>query len=436
MRLVVNNTTLADRVMSPLLLSDTHGPADAIVVAGAGLIGNCEGNLNALRRTILAAHLWRQGRAPIIVFTGGPPEGLSCPVGKVMADLAVELGVPVERIRIERVSRSTHENAELSAPLLHVEGIQRVLLVTDRLHMRRFSGAFAHRGFEIGRASVPVYAGHRDNVDMLFQGLREYVALAYYGGRGWLSKAPAELPARAGAGRSDVQFAVNAISGADVMQSSAEQDVRRPIVILGASYAGGWKPSSLAGHPVINKGVQGQQSFELLARFEQDVVAARPQAVIIWGFINDIFRTPRENVDAALTRAQGSSEQMIALARKNGIEPILATEVTVRPLDTWSELIGSWVGWVMGKESYQVWVNRHVGRGNEWLRATAKREGLLLLDLQPVLADSTGMRRKEFASEDGSHITPAGYAALDAYSRPILERHFAKMAQTPAGTGR
>jgi hypothetical protein len=36
------------------------------------------------------------------------------------------------------------------------------------------------------------------------------------------------------------------------------------------------------------------------------------------------------------------------------------------------------------------------------------------------------VRRKAYAKEDGSHITPEGYAALDAYARPLLEQHFAR----------
>ena len=186
--IAINNTALADVLMVPLLVTDTTESADALVVAGAGLIGHCELNLNGLRRTILAAQLWHQRRAPVIMFTGGTPQGQPCAVAEVMARLAQELGVPAERIRLETQSRSTHTNASLSAPLLKAEGADHLLLVTDRLHMRRFAGAFAREGFRIGRASVPVYAGHRDNVDMLLHGFREYAAIAYYKARGWLSE--------------------------------------------------------------------------------------------------------------------------------------------------------------------------------------------------------------------------------------------------------
>jgi hypothetical protein len=103
---------------------------------------------------------------------------------------------------------------------------------------------------------------------------------------------------------------------------------------------------------------------------------------------------------------------------------VLATEVTIAPQPGWSETIGSWIGWAMGKESYQAKINRQVIETNAWLKELATRERLLLLDLQPVLAGKDGMRRAEFAKEDGSHITPAGYEALTKYALPILNQRF------------
>ena len=74
----------------------------------------------------------------------------------------------------------------------------------------------------------------------------------------------------------------------------------------------------------------GQQTFELAARFDADVASVRPRAVIVWGFINDVFRAPPGQVDAAIARARRSTEEIVGKARQAGIEPILATEVTLR----------------------------------------------------------------------------------------------------------
>ena len=74
-RWAINRTTVADMLVAPLVLADTNGRADAIVVLGAGTVGRCVANNNALRRAILAAHLWRAGRAPVVLVTGGAPRG-------------------------------------------------------------------------------------------------------------------------------------------------------------------------------------------------------------------------------------------------------------------------------------------------------------------------------------------------------------------------
>jgi acyl-CoA thioesterase-1 len=195
-----------------------------------------------------------------------------------------------------------------------------------------------------------------------------------------------------------------------------------PIVVLGASYAAGWKLESIGGVPVINHGVAGQQSFEMLARFDSDVVPERPRAVILWGFINDIFRAPWDHVEPARARVRESYVEMIARARRHGIEPILATEVTVRPRTGSSmERVRAVIGAMWGKEGYQDRINSHVLALNRWIVETGARERLLVLQFQPVLCEAQGRRRPAFAQPDGSHITPAGYDALTSYATPILE---------------
>jgi uncharacterized SAM-binding protein YcdF (DUF218 family)/lysophospholipase L1-like esterase len=430
---IILYTHLADYAVGPLLSTATTGDADAIVVAGAGVTGPCVPNNYAVRRAMLAARLWRQGRAPFILFTGGHEPSLDCPISDVMGGLASELGVPPDRIQTERASRNTHENAVLSAPILRAQGVKRIILVTDRLHMWRCGAVFEQQGFVVERAPVPVYESHTDNLSMLRAGLREYLALGYYWKQGWLAS-PIE-PRRASGGAPVLELA-RATDGADAglivpvayrtsdMSQSAPQGARHQVVILGASYAAGWNPI-VPGVTIVNKGVAGQETFALRDRFARDVVELSPRAVIIWGFVNDVFRAPRPQIASRLDRTRANLREMIAQARAKGIEPILATEVTVRPPLAMSETITSWIGWMLGKESYQDYVNGHVAAVNQWIRDLARDEHLLLLDLQPVLADGSGVRKREFSKDDGSHISPAGYAALSAYAQPRLAAHFA-----------
>ena len=261
--------------------------------------------------------------------------------------------------------------------------------------MRRASSAFDAVGVPHTRASVPIYEGHHDNVSMLAAGLREFLALGYYRARGWI-------------GTTDP--VVQAMSEATRPKHKSAPAPTGPIILLGASYAASWPLKDIDGIPVINKGVAGQQSFELLQRFDSDVVAAAPRAVVLWGFINDIFRSPPEAMDATIARLKESYTEMIKRARANGIEPILATEVTVRPRTaTLRERVTARVADLLGRQSYQDAINRHVLAVNQWLQETAAREQLVILHLQSALSEPGGRRRVAFAQPDGSHITPAGY---------------------------
>lgn len=129
LRLFINDTSVADWIIAPLLMNDTRNPSQAIVVLGAGVLEGCVPNQNGVRRVLLAARLWREGKAPVVVFTGG--SGTECPVARAMALLAREVGVPDAAIRQEAASFNTWENGAMAAPLLRGWGFEKVLLVTD-----------------------------------------------------------------------------------------------------------------------------------------------------------------------------------------------------------------------------------------------------------------------------------------------------------------
>lgn len=190
---------------------------------------------------------------------------------------------------------------------------------------------------------------------------------------------------------------------------------QKTIVVIGASYAKGWNVSELAGMRVINKGVGGEQTHEVLARFDRDVVASAPHAVIIWGFINDIFRSTPEELENKLIRSRENITSMVEKAKNKGIVPILATEVTLPVGDSWSDRIAGWVGALRGKQGYQDYVNGHVVEMNQWIRRQAAEKKLTLLDFEKVLADPNGRRKPEYATPDGTHLSSQAYDALTEY---------------------
>lgn len=134
------------------------GPADAIVVLGNRPPVEPDGSVRYETRARVEAgvRVYRRGLAPIVLMAGGPaPSGHV--EAEVMRDLAIELGVPPEAIRIEPRSTDTIENARFSVALLCEDQpepcVPKVILVTSPYHLRR-----AEHLFECAGARVQIQA--------------------------------------------------------------------------------------------------------------------------------------------------------------------------------------------------------------------------------------------------------------------------------------
>ena len=195
----------------------------------------------------------------------------------------------------------------------------------------------------------------------------------------------------------------------------------RTLVVFGASYAASWGAPSLPGYRVVNRGVGGDQTEHMRARFERDVVAAGPDVVLIWGHINnitqsDILGSTPGRAQALTKAAREDYLAMLEQARAAGIEVMLATEI---PLAEPAGLVNearAFIGRLRGKQSYSAQVNAHVGELNVFVRQLAARERLRLLDFEKVFVREGGSRKPEYATDDRSHVTAAGYRALTAYT--------------------
>jgi lysophospholipase L1-like esterase len=205
-------------------------------------------------------------------------------------------------------------------------------------------------------------------------------------------------------------------------QSTMNSSAAKHMVIIGASYAAEWETPNLPGHTVTNKGIGGQESSDLRARFERDVIALKPDAVMIWGHYNDIVRAPADKMAAAKQKAQDNYRWMTEQARAAGIEVILITEITIPIPDTMKETLMAWVGDLLGKQDYRRQKNEHIKAVNVWLRDYARAQKLKLIDLETALDSGNGTRKVEYTRDDNSHVSPAGYQAITKYVAAQLAR--------------
>lgn len=132
--------------------------ADVIVVLGNGSElgdpgwGSDQPSLMGLERVRFAARLAKASGLPLLT-SGGLHYGAPPSEAALMAEvLARDYGLPVRWQ--EGLSRTTWENAALTADLLKQAGITRVVLVTQAWHMPRSRWSFEQAGLQVVSAPM------------------------------------------------------------------------------------------------------------------------------------------------------------------------------------------------------------------------------------------------------------------------------------------
>ncbi|MEV6910840.1 YdcF family protein [Amycolatopsis sp. NPDC051071] len=112
---------------------------DFIVVLGSGLLdGHRVPPLLASRLKRAQRVVDAEGRAPMVVTSGGQGPDEELPESHAMADYLVEAGLPRERILLEDRSRTTFENLTFSAEIMcQRQADYRCTVVTNNFHVLR-----------------------------------------------------------------------------------------------------------------------------------------------------------------------------------------------------------------------------------------------------------------------------------------------------------
>jgi lysophospholipase L1-like esterase len=170
-------------------------------------------------------------------------------------------------------------------------------------------------------------------------------------------------------------------------------------VFLGDSITENWllaDPALFSGG-VVNRGISGQTSPQMLVRFEADVVALHPRVVHIMAGTNDLAGNTGPT---SARQFQNNIVAMCDLARSHGIRVVLASippaalfpwRVGVRPAPQIREL-------------------------NAWLRHYAAERKLVYVDYYAALAGPEGEMRADL-THDGVHPHRKGYALM----RPLAQ---------------
>jgi len=146
----------------------TDRPSDVAIVLGAAIWQDKPSPVFQARIDH-AVNLHQQGKVTYLIFTGGVGAGETLAESEVARNYAVAQGVALSDIFIETQSKITFENLVEAKALLDSHQLERVLIVSDPLHMKR-AMTMAH-DLKIKAASSPtptsLYRSWRKKLDFL-----------------------------------------------------------------------------------------------------------------------------------------------------------------------------------------------------------------------------------------------------------------------------
>jgi len=174
------------------------------------------------------------------------------------------------------------------------------------------------------------------------------------------------------------------------------------IAFIGDSITSNWPmlqpPNQLSGLQIVNRGLPGDTTTNMLVRFRRDILQLRPRAVVILGGINDLARIPLPDIEHNLaTMAQEAAEHKIRV--------VLATLPPTGKSGAASSSFNS---------------NRdQLTALNTWLVSLAAQNHYTLLDFHSALSDSHGSYQPGL-TYDGVHPAVEGYARIEPLLRQAV----------------
>jgi uncharacterized SAM-binding protein YcdF (DUF218 family) len=189
--LVIVLTPASNMIGRRLAVSPEVLPAGAIVVLGAGVLHGGILDEESMRRFIRGIELYKEGLAPVIVFSGtGRGDEPRPTEAEIRVRLATTMGIPSEAIIKEETANTTREESVHIAAQLRRRNISSILLVTESLHMRRARSVFERAGLRVLPATSADYSiaavSPGDRLWLTIRILQESAALIYYRAAGYI----------------------------------------------------------------------------------------------------------------------------------------------------------------------------------------------------------------------------------------------------------
>jgi lysophospholipase L1-like esterase len=195
---------------------------------------------------------------------------------------------------------------------------------------------------------------------------------------------------------------------ADVALAASAPSENR-VIFIGDSITDYWKLADYfpsRPYAVMNRGIDGQTTPQMLVRFRQDVIDLHPKVLVVLAGTNDVAgvtgRTRNEDIEA-------NYASMAELARAHKIHLVFSS---LLPVYNYTE---------EAKESFALRPAERILALNRWLKDYCSKNGLVYLDYFSALVDDRGMMKRDL-SDDGLHPNVAGYKVM----APLAEKAVAR----------
>lgn len=185
---------------------------------------------------------------------------------------------------------------------------------------------------------------------------------------------------------------------ADANRKVQPPNAKNPrVVFLGDSITDGWRLNEyFPDRDFINRGISGQITSQMLARFKADVIDLHPEAVVILGGTNDLAR------GVPLTSIENNYQVLTDLARDYRIKVIFAS---VLPVSDYHKADNA---------AYERSVTRppiFINALNDWIEKLCQQRGYTYVDYFNAVRDNRGMLQADL-SDDGLHPNSKGYRVM------------------------
>ncbi len=180
----------------------------------------------------------------------------------------------------------------------------------------------------------------------------------------------------------------------------------RRVIFLGDSITDSWRLNEyFPGMDFVNRGISGQITGEMLGRMQADVIAHKPQAMILLAGTNDLAR------GVAVETIQNNLTMIADLCEFHKIKVILSSILPVS--DHHKDKNPRF-------EMTRTRPPAVILELNTWMAAFAKKRGFTYLNYFDAMADEGGFLKADLA-DDGLHPNPAGYRTMAPLAQAAIE---------------